>query len=444
MTLMVSVSGVRGQVGSSLRPGLVLEFAQAWATLRGGGRMVLARDSRSSGPMYAAAAEAGLLAAGCEVKRIGLAMTPTAGYIVRECGLAGGVVITASHNPIAWNGIKFLDERGMAPDAATAAQIAALRAGGGLRAICDGFRTAEVDEQAGLRHVRAVLRAVEVDVALLRSVRVVLDSVNGAGGPAAAELLREMGCEVIHLNGEPDGRFAHPPEPLAENLGSLCEAVRQHHAVAGFAQDPDGDRLALVDERGEYIGEEYTLALAVQFVLSRRPGSVALNLSTSSLSETIAARHKVPVIRTPVGESHVARAMLEHGCVIGGEGNGGVIDPRISLVRDSLSAMSLILQLMAATGRPLSRLVAELPRRAMLKRKCECDAERIAGAIERVAATFADRQPDRRDGVWLRFEEGWVHLRASNTEPIVRIVAEAEDESAAAGLIARVRSAGGL
>ncbi len=444
MTLMVSVSGVRGLVGQSLTPGLVLEFAQAWATLRGGGRMVLARDSRSSGPMYAAAAEAGLLAAGCEVRRIGLAMTPTAGYVIREGGLAGGVVITASHNPIAWNGIKFLDERGMAPDAATAAHIAELRARGGLRAIHDGFRPVEVDEQAGLRHVQAVLKAVEVDLAPLRGVRVVLDSVNGAGGPAAARLLHEMGCDVIHLNGEPDGRFAHPPEPLAENLGSLCRAVRQHRAVIGFAQDPDGDRLALVDENGEYIGEEYTLALAVQSVLARRPGPVALNLSTSSLSEAVAARHNVPVFRAPVGESHVARAMLTHGCVIGGEGNGGVIDPRISLVRDSLSGMSLILQLMAATGCSLSRLIAGLPRRAMVKRKCECDGERIAWAIERVATAFAERQPDRRDGVWIRFEEGWVHLRASNTEPIVRIVAEAEEESAAAGLIDRVWAASGL
>jgi phosphomannomutase len=444
MTLMVSVSGVRGLVGRSLTPELVLEFAQAWATLRGGGRIVLARDSRNSGPMYAAAAEAGLLAAGCEVRRIGLAMTPTAGYVIREGGLDGGVVITASHNPAGWNGVKFLDERGMAPDAATAEQITALRAAGGLRTIHDGFQPVQADEQAGLRHVRAVLDAVEVDLTPLRGSRVVLDSVNGAGGPAAALLLREMGCEVIQLNGEPDGRFAHPPEPLAENLVSLCHAVREQRAGVGFAQDPDGDRLAVVDEYGQYIGEEYTLALAVESALSRRPGPVALNLSTSSLSEIIAARYNVPVFRTPVGESHVARAMLAHGCVIGGEGNGGVIDPRISLVRDSLSAMSLVLQLMAAADRPLSRLVAGLPRRAMLKRKYECDGERIAAAIERVAAAFAERQPDRRDGVWVRFEEGWVHLRASNTEPIVRIVAEAEEESAAAGLIGRVWAASGL
>lgn len=444
MTLMVTVSGVRGLVGRSLTPARVLEFAQAWGTLRGGGRIVLARDSRSSGPMYAAAAEAGLLAAGCTVTRLGLAMTPTAGYAIREGGFEGGVVITASHNPAAWNGVKFLDERGMAPDAATAAQIASLPAAGGLRAIQDGFQPVREDGQAAVRHVRAVLQAVEADLAPLRSLRVVLDSVNGAGGPAAAVLLREMGCDVIHLNGEPDGRFAHPPEPLAENLSSLGAAVREHRAAIGFAQDPDGDRLAVVDEHGRYIGEEYTLALAVQFVLSRRPGPVALNLSTSSLSEVIAARHHVPVFRTPVGESHVARAMLTHGCVIGGEGNGGVIDPRISLVRDSLSAMSLVLQLMAATGRSISGLVAELPRLAMLKRKQECERQRIATAIERAAAALAERRPDRRDGLWVRFEEGWVHLRASNTEPIVRVVAEAADESVAAELIARVCAASGL
>jgi phosphomannomutase len=249
---------------------------------------------------------------------------------------------------------------------------------------------------------------------------------------------------VTHLNAEPSGRFAHPPEPLRENLSDLCAAVRAHGAAIGLAQDPDADRLALVDERGQYVGEEYTLALAVLWVLSRRPGAVAANLSTSRMIDDIAARHGVRVWRTPVGEAHVARCMLANNCVIGGEGNGGVIDPRVGYVRDSFSAISLVLQLLADRGRPLSRIIDELPRYASVKQKLEVPGDRITGAINAVAQAFADRRPDTADGVRVDFDEGWVHLRASNTEPIVRVIAEAGTEAQARALADRVRAVAGL
>jgi len=444
MTLMVGVSGVRGLVGHTLTPDVVLEFAQAYGTVVNGGRVVLGRDTRPSGEMFAAAAAAGLLAAGCEVTQLGVVMTPTAAHAVRSGGYAGGVLITASHNPAPWNGVKFLDARGLAPSASRAAEIAVLRAQRRFGTRTQGFKPLRIEDQAGERHVDAVLAAVEVDTLPLRGLRVVLDSVNGAGCLDTPALLAGLGCELLHLNGEPTGDFAHEPEPVEANLGQLCRAVRQQRAAIGLAQDPDGDRLAIVDERGTYVGEEYTLALAARSVLSRRPGPVAANLSTSRLIDAIAERYGVPVVRTPVGEANVAAAMLARGCVVGGEGNGGVIDPRISLVRDSLSAMSLVLQLMAATGQTVSQLVADLPRFAMVKQKLECPRERATAAAEAVARAFATERVNRADGTRVDFAEGWVHVRPSNTEPIVRIFAEASDEPTARRLLERVRAAAGL
>lgn len=444
MALMVSVSGVRGLIGQTLTPQVATEFAQAYGTLLGGGRVVLARDSRPSGEMFASAVASGLLAAGCEVTQLGVVMTPTVGRAIVDGNFAGGVSITASHNPSEWNGLKFLDYQGLAPDPTLASQIAEIRDKKNFKLVNRGFRAIKPDHAAGERHVRAVIHAIEHDVAAVRCRRVVLDSVNGAGGRDGAALLITMGCELHHMNPEPTGEFAHPPEPTAENLVSLCEAVKKTNSSVGFAQDPDADRLAIVDEHGYYIGEEYTLALATWAVLLKRKGSVAANLSTSRLIDAVAKRGGVDVVRTAVGEANVARGMVAAKCVIGGEGNGGVIDPRITLVRDSLSAMSLTLQLMAATGKSISQLVADLPKLAMIKQKFECSRERIAEAVERVATAFAKEKLNRSDGTRVDFAEGWVHLRASNTEPIVRIIAEAESESAAMGLIERVRKAAGF
>lgn len=444
MALMVGVSGIRGIIGETLTPRVAAEFAQAYGTYLGGGRVALGRDTRPSGEMFAAAAAAGLLAAGCAVTDLGVVMTPTIGRAITEGGYRGGVMITASHNPAQWNGLKFLTERGVAPQPEQAGEIAALCREGRWRSVKEGFSPVGRDSEAGERHVAAVLAALEVPLDSLRGARVVLDSINGAGCLDTPALLAELNCELVHLNGEPTGVFAHMPEPIAENLTQLCAAVKQTGAVIGFAQDPDADRLALVDEHGRYIGEEYTLALAAQFVLMRRPGPVAANLSTSRMIDAVAQRFGVPVVRTPVGEANVARGIIEHKCVLGGEGNGGVIDPRITLVRDSLSAISLILQLMAATGKSLSALVADLPRLVIVKQKFECARDRIEAAAQAVAEAFARERVNRADGTRVDFGEGWVHVRASNTEPIIRLIAEAEDEATAEMLIQRVRDAAKL
>jgi len=444
MTLMVGISGVRGLVGETLTPEVVLQFAHAYGTLLDGGRVVLGRDTRPSGQTLAYVAAAGLMAAGCEVTDLGVAMTPTIGRTIIEGKYAGGVIITASHNPAPWNGMKFLDERGLAPDPRRAARIEAIRQSREFRTCCDDFSALRTDTEAGERHVDAVTALLEVDADRLQGMRVVLDSVNGAGCADTPALLSALGCEVVHLNGEPTGRFAHTPEPTAENLTSLCEQVRECKAQVGFAQDPDADRLAIVDEHGVYIGEEYTLTLAADSVLSRRPGPLAANLSTSRLIDTIAQRYGCAVIRTPVGEANVARGVLKNKCVLGGEGNGGVIDPRISLVRDSLSGISLVMQRMAATGKSVSELVADLPRFAMIKRKSECERDRIDAATEAVAQAFTGERVNRSDGTRVDFADGWVHVRASNTEPIIRWIAEAEDQTAAEALLERVRAAARL
>jgi len=444
MALMIGVSGIRGLIGDTLTPQVVLDFAQAYGTILDGGRVVLGRDTRPSGEMFASAAAAGLAAAGCEVTHVDVAMTPTIGHAIRAGAYDGGVIITASHNPQPWNGLKFLDDRGVAPNPARAKRIEDTWRKKAWRCT-DSFREQQRDSDAGRRHVEAVRGAIEVDLSPIRGTRVVLDSVNGAGCLEMPGMLRALGCEVVHMNGEPTGEFAHTPEPLAENLTDLCAAVRRHDAAIGFAQDPDADRLVIVDETGAFIGEEYTLALSVQAVLSRRPGAIATNLSTSRLVDAIAERYQCEVIRTAVGEANVATGMLEHDCVIGGEGNGGVIDPRISWVRDSLSAISLVLQLMCATGKRVSELVADLPRYAMIKQKVACASrEAIDAATRKTAEAFAGERVSTIDGTRIDFADGWVHIRASNTEPIVRIMGEAEDRAVAEELIGRVRKASGL
>jgi len=255
--------------------------------------------------------------------------------------------------------------------------------------------------------------------------------VNGAGGPVTKKLLGELGCEVCAVNDEPTGLFAHGPEPLAENLGGLCDEVRTSEADVGFAQDPDADRLAIVDEKGRYIGEEYTLALAAKYVFSKMEGTAATNLSTSRMIDDIAKGAGAKVIRTPVGEANVAAAMIENNCVIGGEGNGGVIDLRVGPVRDSLVAIALVLQLMAETGKMIGELVREIGGYYMSKDKFRVDGRQAEEIFARAAIALAGAKVNKSDGYRFDFDDGWVHIRASNTEPVVRVIVEARDEAVA-------------
>ncbi len=296
------------------------------------------------------------------------------------------------------------------------------------------------DTQTHALHVKRVLEHVDVLGISSKRYKVVLDSVNGAGCVATATLLSKLGCQLVHLNGSPDGRFPHEPEPTEKNLVSLSEEVRRHHAAVGFAQDPDADRLAIVDEAGAYVGEEYSLALCAKWLLSRRPGVTVTNLSSSRMLDDIAAACNSQVIRTPVGEANVVQAMLAHNAVIGGEGNGGVIDPRIVPGRDSLVGMAYVLQLMAATNLSISQLVAQIPRYTIVKIKFPCRREEANRVVAALKGRFASEKIDAQDGIRIDWPRAWLHARPSNTEPIMRIIAEAPDRSAAEKLIADAQS----
>jgi phosphomannomutase len=352
------------------------------------------------------------------------------------------MVITASHNPLIWNGIKFLRHDGIAFPPEQAAEIKKIyfEKPWKLMPIETLGRFSE-DSRAHANHVQTVLQLFDARGIAEKRYRVVLDSVNGAGCAGTPMLLGKLGAELIHMNAEATGNFAHTPEPTRENLTTLCDKVREKRAAVGFAQDPDADRLAIVDENGGYIGEEYTLALCAYARMLVKPVPIVTNLSTSRIVGDIAARFGQQVVRTPVGEANVAGKMIElgkPGAVIGGEGNGGIIDLRVGPVRDSFLGIAMILDLLTRTGKPLSQIVAELPRYAMIKTKFECTAAQSAALVARVQEEFASEKLDRQDGVRIDWPDGWVHVRQSNTEPIARVIAESTSESRARELIALV------
>jgi len=438
--LIISVSGVRGIIGDGLDSQVADRLARAYAgTIGQSRRIVLARDSRSSGAELAGSVSRAFSEMGFEVIDLGIVTTPGAALMTTKLKAHGAVVITASHNPAQWNGLKFLGPDGLGISAEGMAGISRLFHD---QTFCPSRakKSGQVHKDSSTHqvHISQVLRHADIESVRRQRFRVVLDSVNGAGGPGARLLLEKLGCELIHINGQPTGEFAHSPEPIAENLTSLCEAVSRNKADVGFAQDPDADRLALVDELGRFIGEEYTLALAVMAVLGRKPGPVATNLSTSRMIDDLARRFGVQVFRTPVGEAHVARALREHKCIIGGEGNGGVIDPAVVSVRDSFSGISLILQLMANAGKTVSQLVGDIPRYHLLKTKFTCEPQRAQKILETVGQAFPDQRLDRSDGLRIDSPEGWVHIRSSNTEPIMRVFVEAADKSVAQELLGRI------
>ncbi len=476
--LMVGVSGMRGIVGASLTPEVAARFAGAFGSWlpRTNGRptVVVGRDGRAGCDPIHAAAVAGLTGAGCDVIDLGVEMTPTVGVMADELEAAGGLVVTASHNGQEWNGLKCLvpggegvakGVRACAPPPRADDEIAAIFREG--RVVWRNWSEAgrvRHRHDAGWDHASLVLRRLGDElVALIRERRysVVLDSVNAAGVEGGRRLLESLGCRVTHIGDDESGVFPHPPEPTRENLGALCDAVREARADVGFAQDPDGDRLAIIDAQGRYVGEEWTLVLAARSVLEAcdalgarahegRSGIVlCANLSTSRMIDDLAREHGARVVRTPVGEAHVAGAMKRETSEIGGEGNGGVIWPGVTCVRDSLGAMALVLALMARHGRALADLVADMPAYAIEKRKVEIPSRDAASpAVERVAAWAgkAGARADLQDGVRVDWDDcphagggpAWVHVRASNTEPIMRLIAEARTKDGADRLLAEV------
>jgi phosphomannomutase len=425
-SLIVSVSGIRGIIGGSLTPEVATAFAAALGTYVQGGRVVLSRDGRPSGTVLRHAALAGLLSAGCDVQDVGVAPTPTCGLAVRRLQAVGGLQISASHNPAQWNGLKLFGPQGSVLTAAEGRQVQALFEGKTFRRV-SWTELGAVNEcrHADDWHRDRVLELVDVPRIRAAQLRAFLDANGGAGGPLGRRLLEAFQAQAVCHGCDADGFFQHEPEPVAANLGTICPLVAQHEAAVGFILDPDADRLALVDETGRYIGEEFTLALAVYFRLCRERGPVVINMSTSRVIEDIARRFDCPCYRAAVGEANVVEKMREVGAVIGGEGNGGVIDPRVGGVRDPFIGMGLILNLMAETGRKLSELVAELPAYVIVKDKYQVPRDRLPDLFKALEKRWPEAKVDHLDGLRLDWEDRWVQVRPSNTEPIVRVFAEA-------------------
>jgi phosphomannomutase len=424
--LIVSVSGIRGIIGEGLTPEAATGFASALGTFVRGGRMVLSRDGRPSGLLLRHAVLAGLLAGGCEVVDLDVAPTPTCGLAVRRLQAAGGIQITASHNPAPWNGLKLFAPSGMVLPAAEGSKIKDLFERKDFRRVAwNEVGRATPCNLAGDWHRDRVLELVEVQRIRQRRLRVLLDANGGAGGPLGLRLLEALECQAICRGCSADGLFQHEPEPVLANLSAICHQVPQQGADIGFVLDPDADRLALIDETGRYIGEELTLALAVQVHLRQQRGPVVLNMSTSRVSEDIAAQAGCPCYRTAVGEANVVEKMREVRAVIGGEGNGGVIDPRVGWVRDPFIGIALILSLLTDSGKKLSELVAELPSYCIIKDKYAIDQDRLPHLFETLLQRWPDAAVNRVDGLRLDWPNRWVHVRPSNTEPVVRVIAEA-------------------
>ncbi len=449
--LMLGVSGARGIVGATMTGAVAKRFAACWGLRLGASSsarplVCLGRDSRASGEELAAEAAAGLAAVGCDVLDLGIVATPTVGVMIGATKAAGGVVITASHNPSPWNGLKLLDAFGTAPSPEIAAEVIAQFSADHDVVTADMPGDIRQETRGTDTHVARVLGGLDPLPIVDCHYRVVLDSVNGAGCDGGRRLLEHLGCQVTHLGGMPDGQFWHTPEPLEVNLSGLATKVSECGADVGFAQDPDADRLAIIDENGAYIGEEYTLVLAAWRVLLEHPGaSVVTNLSTSRMIDDLATRFGATVHRAAVGEANVAALMRHHSSMIGGEGNGGVILPAITWVRDSLSGMALVLDLMRREGKKVSELIDMLPRYVILKEKLSLASKQdLQPALDRLRAGFSKAKINDCDGVRVDLPEGWAHVRPSNTEPIARIIVEAETHSAAQALLDRVRGVADL
>jgi len=445
-TLMISVSGMRGHVGTDLTPELVARHAAAlgaWAREAGKPLVVLGRDARTSGPMFTHAAIAGLMSVGVDVLDLGIVPTPTVQMSVEEHRAGAGLILTASHNPIEWNALKFVGPDGIFLDAEAGATVRALAEQGPPRSGWDGLGVVREDPEAIAKHFAKVLALPMIDAPAIRArkLHVALDCVRGAGGLAIPPLLEMLGCRVSGINLEADGLFPRPPEPVPENLGELGDLVRRTGADIGMAVDPDVDRLALVDETGTPIGEDYTLAFAVRTVLAQHVGAtptVVVNLSTSLVVEDAARDFGARFVRAPVGEANVARTMRDEGAVVGGEGNGGVMLPALHIGRDAPLGVALILQALARSGHSVSELVQQQPRYAIVKAKGPRGAE-LRPLYDALRARFTDAAADERDGLRLAWRDRWLHVRPSGTEPIVRYIAEAPTVAEADALIAAAR-----
>ncbi|AKJ63803.1 phosphoglucosamine mutase [Kiritimatiella glycovorans] len=436
-TLKVGISGVRGIVGRTITPQLAVSFAQAFGVFAGAGPVVVARDTRTSGRMLEEAVFAGLQSVGCRPLLCGVIPTPSALFLVRRLGARGGIVITASHNPAEWNALKFVDRNGFFLNRSRSGELFDLYHQRDFPMVSEAeLPAARKIDHAAAAHLDAV--AAYVDTGLIRSAgfKIAVDPCNGTGALYTRPFLERLGCEVVELHAEPNGVFGRDPEPAPAHVRALCDLVRKERCDAGFAQDPDGDRLSIVDEHGSPAGENLSVAFAVRRVLeAHASGPVVVNLSTSRCIDDLAREYGVAVHRSRIGEINVVEAMLRHGAAVGGEHNGGVIVPAVHPCRDSFIGMALALELMAAEQKSVSKLKAEIPAYHTATAKLETPAGSTPSLLRALRRHYADHPVDTSDGVFVSLPRGWLHVRRSNTEPVIRFTAEAGSADEARNLV---------
>ncbi len=444
MSLMISISGIRGIFGTDLTPQNLALYASAFGTWLQGGTVVLGRDSRVTGELCERTVTAALQAVGCDVIQLGIVPTPTVAMGVLRHKAAGGIIISASHNPAEWNALKLLNGKSEFLDVSQGAQVIRIARNHNLRyAGYQGIGRVFCDQTLVERHIDAILELPYIDAGRIASAgfRVALDAVNGAGSHAIPRLLERLGvAKITRLHCVPDGLFPHDPEPLPEHLSEICERVIDSASDIGFVTDPDADRLSIVGEDGNLLGEEYTQALAFDFMLEKKPGPVATNLSSSRVTDDIAAKYGQTCHRAAVGEINVVKEMQRVGAVIGGEGNGGVINPDLHYGRDALVGIAMVLQHLAETGKTAAQVRSEMPDYVITKTKVDIGDLNPDAILSSVAESYASEKINTTDGVKIDFPDGWVHLRKSNTEPIIRIYAEAHNAEKAAELAGSIKA----
>ena len=431
MELIRGISGIRGIVGKSLTEPVIIKHIQAFSEIQSAGDILLARDSRTHGASFIHTAAEALRKCGRNVIVYGIIPTPTAQFLVEKNNLSGGIVITASHNPLEWNGLKFIDRGGCFLDSDKNINLfeiadsdpTAKHNTGSVQSIENGYLP-------HITHTRG-LSVIDTKAIEERNFSIVVDAVNGAASRALPTMVETLGCTVFRLYCEPNGKFPRGAEPLPHNLTSLGEAVRRHNADAGFATDPDGDRLAIVDEKGNPLGEEYTLTICADglFKSNSSPASIVTNLSTTMAIDDVAEKYGHSVIRSAVGEINVVNKMKEVGAVLGGEGNGGVILPESHYGRDSLVGAAMFLNRMTQDALTVSEIFKSMPQYVIVKDKIKLGSIDPQIALDKIEATYTDANFDKTDGLKIMWENSWVHIRKSNTEPIIRIYAEAQSQN---------------
>ncbi len=429
-SLKIGVGGVRGVIGETLTPELVVEFAQAFATYLDGGPILLCRDTRPSGPMVASAVRSGLLAAGCEVIDLGLCPTPTLQLAVPWLGARGGIAISAGHNTEEWNALKFVRGDGLYVNERQADELLDIYHQGEFdKATWESVPAQVVARDAIEHHVDVLSSTVNREAIAARRPTVAIDCCNGACARLTPPWLSRLGCNVLAINDDVTAPFPHSPEPTRAAAAQVAAVARAGRADIGFLHDADGERLALIDEEGHALSEELTLALAATIALGRRVGPIVTNVSTSAMVDRVAARFGAEVVRTPVGQPFISEAVLARGAILGGEGNGAVVVPAVHATHDAAACIGLFLDYLASSPAPLSALVRELPPLAMVKETLPIEPHLLYSVLQ----TFRDEVHDERgaevdltDGVKLAWPDAWLHVRASNTESLLRVIAEAE------------------